>query len=91
MTNAPKIEKEWFRHTKLAMESSYLCTYVQGLVSHFEKYFLSSAFYFSSVTTTTITITTMMLRLVGQGCQMVCFQTENSNLGKSWRAFEWSM
>jgi hypothetical protein len=26
-----------------------------------------------------------------QGCQMVCFQTKNSNLGKFWRALEWKM
>jgi hypothetical protein len=26
-----------------------------------------------------------------QGCQMVCFQTKNSNLGKFWRASEWKM
>jgi hypothetical protein len=24
-----------------------------------------------------------------QGCQMVCLQTKNSNLGKFWRALEW--
>jgi hypothetical protein len=24
-----------------------------------------------------------------QGCQMVCFQTKNSNLGKFFRALEW--
>jgi hypothetical protein len=24
-----------------------------------------------------------------QGCQMVYFQTKNSNLGKYWRALEW--
>jgi hypothetical protein len=24
-----------------------------------------------------------------QGCQMVCFQTKNPNLGKFLRAFEW--
>jgi hypothetical protein len=26
-----------------------------------------------------------------QGCQMVCFQTKNPNLGKFWRAFDWKM
>jgi hypothetical protein len=26
-----------------------------------------------------------------QGCQMVCFQTQNPNLGKFWRALEWKM
>jgi hypothetical protein len=26
-----------------------------------------------------------------QGCQMVCFQTKNPNLGKFWRALEWKM
>jgi hypothetical protein len=26
-----------------------------------------------------------------QGCQMVCFQTKNPNLGKSWRALELKM
>jgi hypothetical protein len=26
-----------------------------------------------------------------QGCQMVCFQTKNPNLGRFWRAFEWKM
>jgi hypothetical protein len=26
-----------------------------------------------------------------QGCQMVCFQTKNPNLGKFWRALEWKL
>jgi hypothetical protein len=26
-----------------------------------------------------------------QGCQMVCFQTKNYNLGKFWRALQWKM
>jgi hypothetical protein len=26
-----------------------------------------------------------------QGCQVVCFQAKNPNLGKFWRAFEWKM
>jgi hypothetical protein len=26
-----------------------------------------------------------------QGCQMVCFQTKNSNLGKFWRVLQWKM
>jgi hypothetical protein len=26
-----------------------------------------------------------------QGCQMVCFQTKNPNLGKFWKALEWKM
>jgi hypothetical protein len=26
-----------------------------------------------------------------QGCQTVCFQTQNPNLGKFWRALEWKM
>jgi hypothetical protein len=26
-----------------------------------------------------------------QGCQMVCFQTKNLNLGKFWRAWEWKI
>jgi hypothetical protein len=26
-----------------------------------------------------------------QGCQMVCFQTENPNLGKFWRVLQWKM
>jgi hypothetical protein len=26
-----------------------------------------------------------------QGCQMVCFQTKNPNLGKFWSALEWKM
>jgi hypothetical protein len=26
-----------------------------------------------------------------QGCQIVCFQTKNPNLGKFWRALEWKM
>jgi hypothetical protein len=26
-----------------------------------------------------------------QGCQMVCFQTKNPNLGKFWRDLEWKM
>jgi hypothetical protein len=26
-----------------------------------------------------------------QGCQMVCFQTKNPNLGKFWRALDWQM
>jgi hypothetical protein len=27
--------------------------------------------------------------LMVQGCQMVCFQTKNPNLGKFWRALDW--
>jgi hypothetical protein len=30
-------------------------------------------------------------RSVPQGCQMVCFQTKNPNLGKFWRALDWKM
>jgi hypothetical protein len=26
-----------------------------------------------------------------QGCQMVCFQTKNPNLGKFWRATDWKL
>jgi hypothetical protein len=26
-----------------------------------------------------------------QGCQMVCFQTKNPNLGKFWRVLQWKM
>jgi hypothetical protein len=26
-----------------------------------------------------------------QGCQMVCFQTKNPNLGKFWKALDWKM
>jgi hypothetical protein len=26
-----------------------------------------------------------------QGCQMICFQTKNTNLGKSWSALDWKM
>jgi hypothetical protein len=26
-----------------------------------------------------------------QGCQMVCFQTQNPNLGEFWRALNWKM
>jgi hypothetical protein len=26
-----------------------------------------------------------------QGCQMVCFQTKNTNLGQFWGALEWKM
>jgi hypothetical protein len=26
-----------------------------------------------------------------QGCQMVCFQTKNTNLGKFWRALDWNI
>jgi hypothetical protein len=26
-----------------------------------------------------------------QGCQLVCFQTKNSNLGKVWRVLEWKV
>jgi hypothetical protein len=28
---------------------------------------------------------------LGQGCQMVSFQTKNPNLVKFWRALEWKM
>jgi hypothetical protein len=28
---------------------------------------------------------------VQQGCQIVCFQTKNPNLGKFWSALEWKM
>jgi hypothetical protein len=27
----------------------------------------------------------------GQGCQTVCFQTKNPNLGKFWRVLQWKM
>jgi hypothetical protein len=30
-------------------------------------------------------------RKVDQGCQMVYFQTKNSNLGRFWRALEWKL
>jgi hypothetical protein len=26
-----------------------------------------------------------------QGCQMVCFQTKNTNLGQFWRVLQWKM
>jgi hypothetical protein len=26
-----------------------------------------------------------------KGCQMVCFETKNPNLGKLWKALEWKM
>jgi hypothetical protein len=26
-----------------------------------------------------------------QGCQIVCFQTQNPDLGKFWRALDWKM
>jgi hypothetical protein len=29
--------------------------------------------------------------LVAQGCQMVCFQTKNPNLGKFWWVLQWKM
>jgi hypothetical protein len=32
-----------------------------------------------------------LLRPRRQGCQMVCFQTKNPNLGKFWRALDWKM
>jgi hypothetical protein len=32
-----------------------------------------------------------MQHLQEQGCQMVCLQTKNSNLGKFWMALEWKM
>jgi hypothetical protein len=36
-----------------------------------------------------------LLRLLNlqlqQGCQMVCSQTKNPNLGKFWNAFDWKM
>jgi hypothetical protein len=28
---------------------------------------------------------------LNQGCQMVCFQTKNPNLGKFWRVLDWKM
>jgi hypothetical protein len=28
---------------------------------------------------------------VNQGCQMVCFQTKNPNLGEFWRVLQWKM
>jgi hypothetical protein len=30
-------------------------------------------------------------RVPFQGCQMVCFQTQNPNLGKSWGVLQWKM
>jgi hypothetical protein len=32
-----------------------------------------------------------VLPIYNQGCQMVCFQTKNSNLGKFLRALDWKM
>jgi hypothetical protein len=32
-----------------------------------------------------------MERRSNQGCQMVCFQTQNPNLGKFWRVLQWKM
>jgi hypothetical protein len=29
--------------------------------------------------------------LLEQGCQMVCFQTQNPNLGQFWRVLQWMM
>jgi hypothetical protein len=29
--------------------------------------------------------------LVSQGCQMVCFQIKNPNLGKFWRVLQWKI
>jgi hypothetical protein len=31
------------------------------------------------------------LHCFNQGCQMVCFQTKNPNLGKFWRIVDWKM
>jgi hypothetical protein len=28
---------------------------------------------------------------LNQGCQMVCFQDKNPNLGKFWRVLDWTM
>jgi hypothetical protein len=28
---------------------------------------------------------------IARGCQMVCFQTKNPNLGKFWRVLQWKM
>jgi hypothetical protein len=28
---------------------------------------------------------------IDQGCQMVCFQTKNPNLGKFWRVLQWKI
>jgi hypothetical protein len=33
----------------------------------------------------------MVFPVPNQGCQMVCFQTKNPNLGKFWRALEWKV
>jgi hypothetical protein len=32
-----------------------------------------------------------LIRLLYQGCRMVCFQTKNTNFDKLWRALEWKM
>jgi hypothetical protein len=36
-------------------------------------------------------LTDPMSHRLQQGCQMVYFQTENSNLGKFWRVLQWKM
>jgi hypothetical protein len=36
-------------------------------------------------------MTNLISRKGWQGCQMVCFQTINPNLGNIWRALEWKM
>jgi hypothetical protein len=33
----------------------------------------------------------VMTHATCQGCQMVCFQTKNSNLGKFWMVLQWKM
>jgi hypothetical protein len=37
---------------------------------------------------TLFSITAFLQMYVGQGCQMVCLQTKNPNLGKFWRALD---
>jgi hypothetical protein len=38
-----------------------------------------------------MSLTSVGLCAIKQGCQMVCFQTKNTNLGKFWRALYWKM
>jgi hypothetical protein len=40
---------------------------------------------------TLIGLPTACVCISGQGCQMVCFQTKNLNLGKFWWTLEWKM
>jgi hypothetical protein len=71
---------ESFFFLKSALDLHFLqqaCTVNAGLVKCFRKL--------------TRDFNTGFLSTGDQGCQMVCFQTQNPNLGKFWRVLQWKI